>query len=439
MSTKVSTGFGWLEDDVTGDPAGVRRHSDGKEFTIPFVETDPVTGGNEFSAPIYEKRQVDRILFQQFSAPTRRVGVAVGNSLVAGTNTNNAQSFAQQLHVRMPELFKGLRNAGVGGRKSSVVLANLPTDVLDSDEFGVYHEGTNDGYASTQATVSEHLANVKAIAQYFMGRGKAFAIVATPTVDTGIAPTTAAQARAIMEKYNLAERFWCEDNGIMFADPWSEFIDTTTGGWTSAASVSDSIHPPQAVHDKVAINVADQWRSRRIAPLLPRSNLGSGGLAGANALNLTGALSSWLQNGPAPSASATSAAALPVRGNWSDQTITGLTSSGGLYRYLTLANISEGDRIRLAGYFKFTNTSNMRLTVRLQFMRSVTPNVSTYLCDTSTSFDSTYFEAEVVAPSNITNAILWIEYKSVTGGSSSYTGAFSWAGFDAYNVTKLTA
>lgn len=44
MSTKVSTGFGWLEDDVTGDPTGVRRHSDGKEFTIPLVETDPVTG-----------------------------------------------------------------------------------------------------------------------------------------------------------------------------------------------------------------------------------------------------------------------------------------------------------------------------------------------------------------------------------------------------------
>lgn len=439
MSTKVSTGFGWLEDDVTGDPAGVRRHSDGKEFGILLVETDKATGGNEFSAPLYEKRQVDQKLFQQFSATKRRVGVAVGNSLVAGTNTNSAQSFAQQMHLRMPELFKGLRNAGVGGRKSSVVLANLPTDVLDADEFGIYHEGTNDGYASTQATVSEHLANVKAIAQYFTDRGKAFSVVATPTVDTGIAPTTAAQARAMMEKYNLAERFWCEDNGIMFADPWPEFIDPATGGWTSAASVADYIHPPQAVHDKAAINIADQWRSRRLPPLLPRSNLGSGGLAGSNALNLTGALSGWSQNGTAPSASATSAATLPVRGNWSDQTITGLTSAGGLFRYLTLANISAGDRIRLSGYFKFTNTSNMQLTVRLQFMRSVTPNVSLYLCDTSTSFDSTYFEAEVIAPSDITNAIMWLEYKSVNGGSNAYSGSFSWAGFDAYNVTKLTA
>lgn len=51
MSTKVSTGFGWLEDDVTGDPTGVRRHSDGKEFTIPLVETDPVTGVVEILAP----------------------------------------------------------------------------------------------------------------------------------------------------------------------------------------------------------------------------------------------------------------------------------------------------------------------------------------------------------------------------------------------------
>lgn len=49
MSTKVSTGFGWLEDDTTGDPAGVRRHSDGKEFTIPLVELDKITGGIELS------------------------------------------------------------------------------------------------------------------------------------------------------------------------------------------------------------------------------------------------------------------------------------------------------------------------------------------------------------------------------------------------------
>lgn len=52
MSTKVSTGFGWLEDDVTGDPAGVRRHRDGKEFNIPLVETDPVTGGVDLSSGV---------------------------------------------------------------------------------------------------------------------------------------------------------------------------------------------------------------------------------------------------------------------------------------------------------------------------------------------------------------------------------------------------
>lgn len=35
--SKVSSGFTWLEDSATGDPVGVRRVSDGAEFTLPVV------------------------------------------------------------------------------------------------------------------------------------------------------------------------------------------------------------------------------------------------------------------------------------------------------------------------------------------------------------------------------------------------------------------
>lgn len=391
-------------------------------------------------APGYSAREAERALFQSFSMVKKRTGVLIGNSLMAGTNTNNAMSFGQQLQARIPELFKTLRNAAVGGRSSAVILANLPTDVLATDEFGIYHEGTNDAYGTTQVTANQHLLNIQTIHRYFLSRGKAFAIIETATVDLGLGGTTAAAARALMEKYALGERFYCEDNGIMFSSPWWEFIDTTTGGFTATATVADLIHPPQAVHDKASINTVDQWRTRRLPPLMPRCNLGSGGLSGSNVLNLTGTgLTGWSTTGAVPTTSAVSTATSPVRGNWSDQVVTGLTASGKIYRYLNLVNIAEGDRIRIAGFFKFTNTSNMRFAVRLNFQRSVAPNTSLYLFDTSTSFGETYFEAEIIAPSNITNAILWIEYQAVTGGTNAYSGSFSWAGFDAYNVTKLLA
>lgn len=90
MSTKVSTGFGWLEDDVTGDPAGVRRHSDGKEFTIPLVKTDKVTGGvknlnlSQYAYPISVHRPPTAL---GFAVPSAFKGIEVyGNN---GTYTCN--------------------------------------------------------------------------------------------------------------------------------------------------------------------------------------------------------------------------------------------------------------------------------------------------------------------------------------------------------------
>ena len=38
--SKVSGGFQWLESDSTGDPTGVRRARDGKEFDIPRLSDD---------------------------------------------------------------------------------------------------------------------------------------------------------------------------------------------------------------------------------------------------------------------------------------------------------------------------------------------------------------------------------------------------------------
>ena len=40
MPTKVSNGFQWLEDATTGDPVGVRRHRDGKEFNVVTASQD---------------------------------------------------------------------------------------------------------------------------------------------------------------------------------------------------------------------------------------------------------------------------------------------------------------------------------------------------------------------------------------------------------------
>lgn len=45
MGTKVSTGFAFLEDDVTGNPAGFRRARDGKEFPLDVVAAQALVSG----------------------------------------------------------------------------------------------------------------------------------------------------------------------------------------------------------------------------------------------------------------------------------------------------------------------------------------------------------------------------------------------------------
>ncbi len=183
-----------------------------------------------------------------------------------------------------------------------------------------------------------------------------------------------------------------------------------------------------------------QLRSRRPAPLLPRSNAGPAGVypTFGNVLNLNGAglPTGWSQNGTAPTAISPSPAAHPVRGNWSDATLTSLAASGDFYRYLhSGGQLTAGDRVKISGYFKFTNTSNCRLAARLSLIRSVAPNASLYLFDTSASFGETYFEGEIVVPTDLTQAALWISYKPASG-SGAFSGSFSFAGFDCYNITK---
>lgn len=366
---------------------------------------------------------------------------AIGNSLVAGTNTFNGLSAAAQLPYRAPEIFQSIVNLGVGGQSSAAVLANLVANgVPDGTRYVLYHEGTNDAGAATPVTVAQHIANIRAMWDWCAMRGIVFIVEASAPVDIQSAWTSTSLART--EQYAFAERVFCAENKILFVDPWSGWADTD-GSWNSAAAVADGIHPPQAVHDSVSAEMVAQLRAHRPAPLLPRSNAGSAGVwpspgGFGNVLNLTGSgvPTGWSQNGTAPSTSAPSAASAPVRGNWSDHTISGLTKSGDLYRYIhSGGQLSAGDRVKLSGYFKFTNTSNCRLAVRLSLLRSVAPNSSLYLFDTSASFGETYFEGEIVVPPDLTQAALWISYKPASG-SGAFSGSFSFAGFDCYNITK---
>jgi len=78
----------------------------------------------------------------------------------------------------------------------------------------------------------------------------------------------------------------------------------------------------------------------------------------------------------------------------------------------------------------------MRLAVRLALTRSVLPNTSLYLFDTDTTFGETYFEADVVVPPDLINATLWVSYKPVNAGA--YSGEFSFAALDVYNISRHT-
>lgn len=403
------------------------------------AKTNPVTGRITKATASGRDMFADMGYLRLLLGKTRQAMTVVGNSLAIGTNTLNAMSFATQLQARYPEGVKLLANSAVGGRSSAVILANLDVDVPAGTKILMYHEGTNDAAAASQVSLADHISHIKDVCEWAISRGILPIIVGSPTVDVG--GTAVKSSIALIEKYSLAERILADSLCIPYVDPWGAWIDTSDGSWNSAAGVTDALHPPQKVHDAVAVEVASQLRAGKPPGLQPRCNLGSAGVhpAFANVLNLTGSgvPTGWSQNGTAPSTSAPSAAVLPIRGNWSDHTVSALTTTGDLYRYLhSGGGFATGETVRVSGYFKFTNTSNMRLAVRLSLIRSVSPNTSLYLFDTDATFGETYFEADVVVPSDLTQATLWVSYKPVTAGA--YSGAFSFAALDVYNISRHT-
>jgi acetyl esterase/lipase len=137
--SKVSGGFQWLENETTGDPSGVRRARDGKEFSVPVYATDPLTGGLGVSTQTAAQTaiagtlanlyglQAKAVTEQSASVASSRAGYEDTASTIfteawASASANWAQG-ANPCQVSGGALFAGATQGGGSGQNHSFAMA----------------------------------------------------------------------------------------------------------------------------------------------------------------------------------------------------------------------------------------------------------------------------------------------------------------------------
>ena len=295
-------------------------------------------------------------------------------------------------------------------------------------------EGTND--ATAAVPVATHMRQMHKILRYGIDNfGAVPMLVSTP-------PNSESGAKPLIEKYSLAQRIYCEDHAVPFADPWGAYTDVD--GTLADAVQGDGKHFDITLHSYAARECLAQFTSRP-SPLIPRSDTDQAGLIKTNALMSADTTSSgvvvptgWTLASATGVSGAMSAGTLPVRGRWWDMTLNNVagTASISLTRDLgnplTYGNV--GDVLRIVGYFRFTSGANINAAARL-WIGATPSNQSKYLFDTPVGFGATYFAVEMPIPEN-TTAVSKIFVSAASSNGSIYSGSIGMACVQVYNITQ---
>lgn len=346
-----------------------------------------------------------------------RIG-AIGNSLLATGLSfwHIATSLLQSTHKE---------NKSVGGVGSSALAAQV-AGLSSTCTHCIVMEGTNDAVALV--TTASHITNLKAAVTALHARNIRPIVVASPTRNA-----SAAQA-LIMAKYALAERIWCEQDNLIFVDPWSRYIGTD-GLWTAGAT-SDGDHPFATTHYDIAQDMYALINANKKGLLLPRINGTNEGLLsnplGLADADLNGLPDGWGAFGMAGTY-ALATEAYPGRGNKCTATIV-QSATVELYRSLT-TGYAVGDRVRFTGMISTANMSNANVRAYLRPIGEV-GGIDLICTILRSNASQIYFSGEYVVASAVTELQLWLEVSAQVAGA--YTANVSFAGVQAYNLTTNT-
>lgn len=189
--------------------------------------------------------------------------VALGDSItIAGDSAANntySNSYPHYLSLLSAGRIILVRNAGVGGDQTSNMISRFSTDVTPyAPTLVSVLAGQNDmTFGVTDAT---YRANIKTLVELIRGIGAQPLLFTMTPVDT----FAAADKQRVMRN-NIWITMYCEQQGIICVDAYSQVVDPATSGNYLPAMTGASNHPSSLGY--AAIGTA-AWNS--LAGLLPK-------------------------------------------------------------------------------------------------------------------------------------------------------------------------
>lgn len=378
-------------------------------------------------APSISKSQID-LRYAYHQSPKRLhsrpnsvslKATTLGNSIFAGVN---GISFTDQALWALGPQLVWIKNGGIAGNTSAMMLARVNTDVPNDAQVCLIMEGSNDGLNAV--SVLTHRTNMEAIIVNLLGRGITPILVATAPLTTKatIVGGYLAAQHALALKYNIS-----------IYDPWKNVISLATGEWTVGLT-SDSVHPVFAAAVTAKTDLVSLINETIPATQFsPRSNAaGQAGycISGGNCLMLTDTNSDGVPDGWAIAGTATGslvAATSGFVGNFARLTST--TSSGNPYLYKTITTgWNAGDDLLVSCVIQTNcglSPQQVFMTIRVDGVEITQINGSVV----SMPAQRMFFKIKPTTTSNIQI------YLKVNGAG---TGSYISVGeFEVYNMTAL--
>lgn len=409
-----------------------------------FVQTYPQTAPtqeeiDEATASAIARAQARRIVrgeeVDALRTTSRRPGgvraIALGDSITAGTYSNNMSWFTWAVHYSQGGLMH-LANAGISGNTLAQMRDRLDADVLAHDPDIVFLlGGANDVGTLTAAQAGAIIDEIVTR----IGEAGATPILLTlpPRLTGGTLTTTTATYNEWIRRYGLL-------NGVLVLDATTPVADVTTG-YFATGMATDGLHPTMAgahaMGKAVAAQLANLFPSRADA-ILPASNGNPANtltnglfLADANADGVADGVGLTGTTGTITTSLVPDAA---IRGNWQRLA---MTAGGNKSFNLILpdGSWSVGDTLRLTGRVKYTHTAGTD-GAYLRFLLSGVLIYHELIRNAPHSFDAGIFDRRITIPVGTTSARFLMIVGSGASGSTA-TGTLDVAQFKVTNETRL--
>jgi lysophospholipase L1-like esterase len=194
-------------------------------------------------------------------------------------------------------------NAGIGGNTSTQMLARI--DPLLTDDVGllVLEAGANDSKVAG-FTPAQFASNMDEMVQRARVKGIPVVMVGVPPKEASVTSDNA-RFMANIDIYNSWMRFYCQTNGIPFADIYPDLADPTTFMLKSSLANTEVQHINSYGHEIIAQVVARRMREALVVATVPEKSqrainlVANGFMAGEGSTGgLTGLPAGWTRISP---------------------------------------------------------------------------------------------------------------------------------------------